>query len=107
MPQERDFRVKLIKDIYNIFPECVILRNDPNFLQGVPDLTVLYKNRWGMLETKKEKMSSRRPNQEYYIDLFDTMSFARFVSYENKEQVLYELQQALRVERFTRILKRV
>jgi len=46
-----------------------------------------------MFETKKFTKASKRPNQQYYIDLFDDWSYARFVQPENMEEVLNELEQ--------------
>lgn len=93
---ERNFQADLIKDIKHRFPGCIILKNDPNYIQGFPDLTIFYENKWALLETKRSKIASHRPNQDYYIEKGNKMSFARFICPENKEEVLNELQQALR-----------
>ena len=50
----------------------------------------------GLIKELKKTNSARRPNQEYYVDLMNKMSFSRFISPENKEEVLYELQQAFK-----------
>lgn len=91
---EKGFQKNLIKDIKNRFPGCVIMKNDSSYIQGIPDLTILYKNRWAALEGKKDKNAIRQPNQDYYVDKLNAMSFARFIYPENKEEVLNELQQA-------------
>ena len=91
---EKGFQKNLIKDIKNRFPGCVIMKNDSSYIQGIPDLTILYKNRWVVLEGKKDKNAVRQPNQDYYVDKLNAMSFARFIYPENKEEVLNELQQA-------------
>lgn len=91
---EKGFQKNLIKDIKNRFPGCVIMKNDSSYIQGIPDLTILYKNRWAVLEGKKDKNAVRQPNQDYYVDKLNGMSFARFIYPENKEEVLNELQQA-------------
>ena len=93
---ERTFQGRLIKKLEKIFPGCIILKNDPNYLQGFPDLTIFYGNRWALLECKKSQFENRQPNQEYYIDICNSMSFARFIYPENEEEVINELQQALR-----------
>lgn len=101
--RESEFKRKLIIEIESLFPECVVLNNDANYLQGIPDLQILNGPKWAMLETKISTNASRRANQEYYITLFNHMSYASFVYPENKEKVLDELQSALRFSRRTRI----
>ena len=90
---ENKFQSNLIKELKRMFPGCIIVKNDPNYIQGFPDLTIFYKNKWAALECKKSKNASRQPNQEYYVDKLDGMSFARFISPENKEEILDELYQ--------------
>ena len=92
---ERDFQAKLIKELRVMFKGCIIIKNDPNYIQGIPDLLILYNDRWAALEVKKSERASHRPNQEYYVDLMNEMSFASFIYPENKEEILYELQQTL------------
>lgn len=91
---ERDFQSKLIKEIKQRFPGCVVMKNDPNYIQGIPDLTILYNDRWAALETKRSLGATHRPNQDYYVTKLDRMSFSRFICPENKEEVLGELQSA-------------
>lgn len=93
---ERNFQAKLIKEIKERFPGCVVLKNDPNYIQGFPDLTILFDGPfWAVLESKRDETASHRPNQDYYIRLCNNMSFGRFINPENKEDILNELQQAL------------
>lgn len=92
---ERDFQRDLIKELKKIFVGCIILKNDSSYIQGIPDLLILFEDRWASLEIKKSETASHRPNQEYYVELMNKMSFSRFIYPENKEEVLYELQQAL------------
>ncbi len=94
MKKENSFQAALIKELKCRFKGCVVLKNDPLYLQGVPDLIVLYKDKWAMLECKRSSTASRRPNQQYYVNKFGEMSFAKFIFPENKEEVLNELQQA-------------
>ena len=96
MGLERDFQSNLIKRLKKIFPGCVVLKNDPNYIQGMPDLIVLYKDKWAMLEVKKDSSASHQPNQDYYIKKLGKMSFASFIFPENVEEVLDGLQQAFR-----------
>ena len=88
---ENRFKTKLIKEIKEVFPGCMVLHLDPNEIQGSPDLLVLYQDKWAALEGKKTSSASHRPNQEYYVDLMNDMSFAAFIYPENKDEVLEEL----------------
>lgn len=88
---ERDFQAKLIREIKDTFNDCIVMKNDSSYIQGIPDLLVLYRNKWASLEVKKNAKASRRPNQEYYVERMDSMSFSRFVCPENKDEVMYEL----------------
>lgn len=88
---ENRFKTKLIGELESLFPGCIILHMDPNEIQGIPDLLILYKNKWAALEGKKSARASLRPNQEYYVDLMDHMSFAAFIYPENKDEVLDDL----------------
>lgn len=91
---ESKFQADLIKDIKNMFPGCVVMKNDSSYIQGIPDLLVLYNDRWASLECKKSEGARKQPNQEYYVEKLDSMSFSRFIFPENKEEVLRELQSA-------------
>ena len=89
---ESKFQANLIKDIKKRFDGCIVMKNDASYIQGIPDLLVLYKDKWAALECKKTANARKQPNQEYYVGRMDEMSFSRFVSPENKEEVLRELQ---------------
>lgn len=97
--KESKFQAGLIKEIKDIFPGAIVLKNDPNYIQGIPDLTILWKNKWAALEVKKTSDANRQPNQGYYVETMNQMSFSRFVSPENKQEVLNELQQSFRSAR--------
>ena len=94
--KESDFQSKLIKEIEKRFVGSIVMKNDPNYIQGIPDLLVLFKNKWAALECKKEENSSKRPNQPYYVKTMNEMSFARFISPENKEEVLNDMEQSFK-----------
>ena len=93
---EKEFQSKLIKRLKNLFDGCIVMKTDPSYIQGFPDLLILYKNKWAVLENKRSENASKQPNQEYYVELLDEMSFSRFVYPENIEEVLDELQQTFR-----------
>lgn len=90
---ESQFDTKLINELKQRFPGCIILKNDANYLQGVPDRIILWNDKWATLETKKTKNASRRPNQDYYVNKMNEMSFSAFIYPENMEEVLDGLQQ--------------
>ena len=85
---ENRFKTKLKNELKELFPGCIIIHMDPTEIQGIPDLLVLYKNKWAALEGKKSANAPHRPNQGYYVDLMDRMSFASFIYPENKNEVL-------------------
>lgn len=94
--EERVFQAKLIKEIKERFPGCIVLKNDPNYIQGIPDLLVLHQKHWASLECKRNSSSPHRPNQDYYVEKMNGMSFSRFIFPENKEEVLDELEQSFK-----------
>jgi hypothetical protein len=91
---ENKFQSKLIKELKKEFPGCMILKNDPTYIQGVPDLLVLYKDKWCALEVKKSATAKHQPNQDYYVDKMNEMSHSAFIYPENKDQVLGNLRKA-------------
>lgn len=92
--EERDFQSKLIKELKKRFPGCIVYKNDTQYIQGFPDLTILYKNKWAILECKKSSNAPYQPNQKYYVKKANEMSFSRVIYPENKEDILNELQRA-------------
>lgn len=93
---ESQFQSKLIKKLKKIFPGCLVMKTDPTYIQGLPDLLILFNDRWAVLECKKSGTASHRPNQDYYIDRMNEMSFARFIYPENEEEILHDLQQTFK-----------
>jgi len=103
---ENKFKTKLVAEIKNMFPGCIVHHFDPNETQGMPDLLILYGPRWAALEGKKYEEAPHRPNQDYYVERMTNMSFAAFIYPENKEEVLHELQLALQPHRPARLPRR-
>lgn len=93
--RENKFQGDLIKELKTKFPGCMVLKNDPNYKQGVPDLLILHNSRWAALECKKDEKANHQPNQDHYVDKMNKMSYAAFIYPENKEEILNDLQQAL------------
>lgn len=103
--KESDFQSDLIKELYETYPGCIISKLDSSYTQGIPDLLVLYKNKWATLECKKSEEDRKRPrpNQEYYVEEMNNMSFSRFIYPENKEEVMNDLQHAFKPKRHSRV----
>lgn len=94
--KENKFQAQLIHDIKCRCPDCMVLKNDPNYIQGIPDLLVLKGKHWAALECKRNSSASKRPNQEHYIAKMQKMSFASFISPENKEEVLDAMERSFK-----------
>ena len=91
---EGAFQDRVRKDILEMFPGSIVTKLDG--AQGIPDLLILYKDRWATLECKKDSKAHHQPNQDYYVNKMDQMSYARFIYPENKEDILNELEEVLR-----------
>ena len=89
---ENKFQASLIRELKNEFPECIVMKNDSSYIQGIPDLLVLHKNKWASLEVKRSSNASHQPNQDYYVDKMNNMGFSRFVCPENKDNVMTDLR---------------
>lgn len=96
MKKESEFQKNLKKELKTLFPGCIITKLDSGDIQGIPDLLILYKDKWATLENKRNAKASKRPNQEYYVDKMDEMSFSRFIYPENKDIVLEDLKKKFR-----------
>jgi hypothetical protein len=101
--KEADYQAQLIRKLKRMFPGCVILKNDTDYLQGIPDLVILFLNKWAMLEVKAYEAAPEQPNQRWYVDMLDSMSFAAFIYPENETEVLYDLQRAFKPRRPARV----
>ncbi len=96
---ENAYQAKLIKKLQRLFPGCVVQKNDPNYRQGFPDLTIFFRDRWAALEVKAHADAPTQPNQPYYVEQLNAMSYAAFIYPENESEVLSELQRALTSDR--------
>jgi hypothetical protein len=92
---ENKFQAKLINELKTMFPNCIVMKNDSSYIQGIPDLLILNNDKWAALEVKRTSKASKQPNQEYYVGRMNEMSFSRFVCPENKDEVLSELKNFL------------
>ena len=96
MKLESKFQKELIDEIKDIFPGCVVMKIDPTYIQGFPDLLVLFGDRWAALEVKRDSRSHHQPNQDYYVDILSRESFAAFIFPENREEVLRSMERYFR-----------
>jgi len=92
---ENMFQRKIIQRLKVEFPECVVMKQDPTYKQGIPDLVVFYHDKYAMLECKKSANASHQPQQDYYISKFNSWSYASFIYPENVDQVFKELSEVL------------
>lgn len=88
---ENKFQSDLKKEIKARYPDCIVTKLDSSDIQGIPDLLILYQDKWATLECKKDSKSKTQPNQPYYVDKMNKMSFSKFIYPDNKEEVLSEL----------------
>lgn len=95
MKKESKFQKDLIGKIKKTFPDCIVIKNDPTYIQGIPDLLILNGDKWASLECKKSENASHQPNQDYYVSKMNGMSYASFVYPENEKEVLDAIQRAL------------
>ena len=93
---ENVYQRKIIKKLEKTFPGCIIIKNDPNIIQGFPDLLVLCDQKWAALEVKRSITAPIQPNQDFYIDKLNDMSYANFIYPENEMEVFDELQQTFK-----------
>lgn len=94
---ESGFQDRLRDELKEMFPGCMIFKMEQ--IQGIPDLLVLYEDKWAALECKRGTRSKKQPNQDYYVDRMNSMSFSRFINKDNKEEVLRDLQSAFQSRR--------
>lgn len=101
---ENAYQASLKKKIEARIPGCYVLKNDPSFFQGVPDLVVLHPSgSWATLEVKREANAAHRPNQDYYVNDMNNKSYSSFIFPENEEEVLNEMEQSFEAFRRARI----
>jgi hypothetical protein len=101
--KENIYQARVIRRLEKEFPGCVVIKNDSSYIQGIPDLLVLFGDRWAMLEVKGSENAPFEANQEYYVDMLNNMSYSAFIYPENEERVFDELQHAFSPSRQTRV----
>lgn len=99
MKKENEYQSGLIDRIKQRFDGCIVLKNDSSYIQGIPDLTVLYKNRWATLECKEHAKAKHRPNQDHYVERMNNMSFSAFIYPENEGEILDEMERSFKTSK--------
>lgn len=89
---ESEFQKRLKKRLKTEFPDCVVMKQDATQIQGIPDLIILYKDKYAVLEIKKSVKASHRPNQDFYISKFGQWVYSSFCYPENEEEVIADLK---------------
>lgn len=96
--KEDEYQAHVMERLEKTFPGAIVTKLQP-YIQGIPDVAIFYEDKWGVLECKREQKAKHRPNQDYYVDKMNKMSFASFVYPENEEEVFDAIQSAFRIER--------
>lgn len=92
--REGEYQAKIIKRLQAMFPGCMVFKTDSSYQQGIPDLLICWRDFWAALEVKTSPSAATQPNQDFYINKLNEMSFAAYIYPEREEEVLSALQQA-------------
>lgn len=96
--RESAFERRVVSDIKSWNDNVLVLKNNASMIQGIPDRTVYFADKFAMLEFKKSKDAKHQPNQDWYIDKINSNGgFARFIYPENEEKTLADLKKFLEV----------
>lgn len=96
---ESRFQSKLIKELKEKFKGCMVLKSDAGQIQGIPDLLILYNDKWAALECKRDAKAmhdslENQPSQRRRVERMNDMSYASYIYPENKKEVLDDLERA-------------
>ena len=103
---ERDFQARLVEDLEYMFEGALVFKGNSASRQGLPDLIVLWHDKWATLECKASRHAPHHPNQDWYVERMNEMSFSAFIYPDNKEEVLHALQLAFGARRVSRVPQR-
>lgn len=93
---ERDYQKYLVRKLKDLFPGCIVVKNDAQLKQGIPDLLILFNKQWAALEVKKNRQARHQPNQDFYVKRMNDMSYASFIFPENEDKVFDKLKEVFR-----------
>lgn len=100
---EKDFQTDVIEELKDLFPGCIVLKNDSSYRQGIPDWIILFQDKWALLEIKRFAKARKQPNQDFYVRQADEMSFGAFIYPENRTATINALQQSFGSGRLPRL----
>ena len=86
--KESRFQHEVIQELEERLPGCVVMKNATGLKDGFPDISVYRGRNWAMLECKRSESESHRPNQDWWVERLNDMSFASFIYPENRGEVL-------------------
>ena len=92
MKLESAFKAKAKERIRECLGDDIFIHEMMCQTQGIPDTLILCGDKWALLEFKRSRNATHRPNQDYYVDMFNSMGFSAFVYPENFEDVLDDLR---------------
>lgn len=90
--KEGEYQNQLCEKIRKRIPGALIMKTDPTFIQGIPDLLIVKDKRWAALEVKKSEKASHRPNQDFYVNKMNNWSYAAVIFPENEKEIIDELE---------------
>ena len=92
MTLERDFQRRIVRKLRDRYQDALVMKTDPNQIQGIPDILILAHGRYAFLEFKRSGKASHRPNQDYYCTKINQDGgFASFIDPSNETDVLSDL----------------
>jgi len=96
MKRESKIQSEIIRTVKIRLPGSIVLKTDPTYIQGFPDLLVIYKSKWAALEVKRSEKAHHQPNQDYYVRKLNQNGFASFIYPSNKDAVIKSMTNYLR-----------
>lgn len=93
---ESDFSEVFTDALEEAFPDSMVIKGNSAYRQGVPDWLLLDGPNWAALELKRDETAKKQPNQPYYVEKMNGMSYAAFVTPSNYREVIDEIQSTFR-----------
>lgn len=90
--KEGDYQKDIIDRIKEVLPGAIVLKNDSGYVQGIPDLSIFYGDKYAMLEVKKSEhdyIHNEQPNQEDYIQQFHDWGVCSYFIYPEVDDKVF------------------